>query len=97
MTTMTNDDLEHRKEALAEVESVTLDLRNAITIDDENRPRLSVWPDYEERIGFCVNVAIGALFGQQQRFVELTPGEARELAAKLTRMADLAEAAGEEL
>jgi hypothetical protein len=51
--------------------------------DGCHRPRLSVWADEDADVGLTVVLAIGPLVGEQRRFVEFTPAEARKLAALL--------------
>lgn len=67
----------------------SVDLRDS---DDDreispHRPEVQIWAEHEE--AQCrVSVSIGALWGQQGRFLELSPNEAREMARKLTAVAD---------
>ena len=57
--------------------------------DDPHRPTLSVWVDDDNGTGVpCVSVSIGPLHGQQQRFISLATGEARQLAKALIAKAD---------
>jgi hypothetical protein len=54
-----------------------------------HRPKISVWADWnDDDRAPNVAVTIDALWGQQQRFVNLSPDEARSLASHLTAMAD---------
>lgn len=49
-----------------------------------HRPRLSLWPAYSDDLKLpVVNLNIGPLMGEQQRFVTMTVGEAREFARKI--------------
>jgi len=57
---------------------------------DINRPRLSVWPAADEdRPPAVITMALGPLMGQQGRYVDLMPDEARHLARILIETADL--------
>ena len=50
------------------------------------RPRLSVWPDDDTEPSNVV-LSVGSMNGAQQRYVELTPDEARTLALYLMEAA----------
>jgi hypothetical protein len=56
---------------------------------DCHRPDISVWDDEGE-----IAVSIGPLMGEQLRFIDLTPDEARLLAQTLEVVAALVEAQG---
>lgn len=64
---------------------------------DPCRPDLSVWfnTDNDDDEVPCVTLAVAELWGQPERFVDLAPGEARQLAKALLLMADRVEAATE--
>lgn len=59
---------------------------------DPHRPRVSVWIDENEieegKPLPPLTLSLGALWGQQQRFVSLSPLEARSLAGDLKDLAD---------
>lgn len=62
---------------------------------DSTRPRISVW--YEEGDQpHPVAVGIGPMWGAAQRFLSLSPDEARRLAHMLTEAADNEPEIGEE-
>lgn len=48
-----------------------------------SRPELTVWAALSEDFGPTVVLQIGALFGQNARFADLIPSEARHIAAVL--------------
>lgn len=56
-----------------------------------HRPDLSVWAECEIGDPPHVALGIGALWGQPQRFVDLTPGEAKRLATALLHIANTIE------
>lgn len=66
-----------------------LNLDDGLGIDgDPTRPRISVW--YEEgEDDHPVSVSLGAMWGAQQRFLSLSPGEARRLARMLNATANI--------
>jgi hypothetical protein len=76
----TIDDIQRRK----------LDLRDSENLLDNSphRPEVRIWADQDEEDHPYVSVAIGALFGQPLRFLELAPDEARSLARLLNQVAD---------
>ena len=68
-----------------------IDLRPDGVAPEDNhphRPVLSLWADYDSG-NECARVVmgVGSLWSQGQRFVEMTPDEARRLAAELVYMA----------
>lgn len=70
------DEIKHRK----------LDLTPHIEDRREgnpHRPELSVWAEVDDDGNASAVLSIGDLWGQQKRFVEMTPGEARQLARML--------------
>ena len=52
---------------------------------DPMRPNLSVWYDKED---YAVTILVGPAWGSQQRYINMTPYEARKLAVFLTQAAD---------
>lgn len=52
-----------------------------------NRPELRIWAD-EDGEGPGVTLSVGPLFGENRRFVDMTPDEARTLAVLLKQVAD---------
>lgn len=50
---------------------------------DPHRPELKVWASADEDMAH-VTFSLSALWGQPLRFVDMTPSEARKLAALLT-------------
>jgi hypothetical protein len=60
-----------------------------LTEDSPHRPQLSVWAEEADAPAeWTVSLAIGALFAQPHRYVDLSPSEARKLAEVLCRVAD---------
>lgn len=59
------------------------------TEQSPHRPELRIWADEEGFAGAApvVTLAIGPLFGAAHRYVEMTPDEARTLAALLQQAA----------
>lgn len=91
MNTLTLDD------RLDAIKGCKVDLTNGKVWDDPigadcHRPELTILAELEIDHGPCVNVTIGALWGQPMRFLTLTPTEARALAFALSEMADAVEA-----
>jgi hypothetical protein len=68
------------KEKLDEMRHLYLDL--APHIDTCHRPKVSFWASLEET-GPEITISIGALHGQQQRFVSLSIHEAQRLSNML--------------
>lgn len=62
---------------------------------EHNRPDFGVWAEVADVDSETVHVvvSIGPLFGEQRRFVEFTPTEARKMARLLTDAADAIDAA----
>lgn len=60
------------------------------TEENPHRPELRIWADDgdEEDAEPNVTLALGSMFGQASRFVEMTPDEARTLAVLLKQVAD---------
>ncbi len=59
-----------------------------------HKPNLAVWAGFKDgEGGAVVTLMLDALWGQPSRFVTLTPGDARTLAALLSATADAVDAA----
>lgn len=56
---------------------------------DEQRPEISIWPNTDEEEGPPgVTLGVGPLLGQQRRFIDMTPDQARIIAHKLIETAN---------
>lgn len=87
MTKAESDRLDAREVAINTIKGYDLPLQDGdIDFTEIHRPNLSVFANSDWQ-GCYVNLSIHAMQGQQKRFVELTPDQARKLAHMLLDMA----------
>jgi hypothetical protein len=85
--------IEDRLDAIRHLKLDLTDVVDDVADNDPHRPEITIWAEFLEDKGAHIAIAMHALWAQPNRYADLTPLEARQLAKMLVTMADTVDAA----